>query len=165
MSTPAVSLRNVNRSGILIRALIIMLSAGIVNAPSIFVTPLSALKGWDAEAVASAATLMGTFTVVGHFFGGILLSKIGSKLTTALGGLFICLAFVGTALVPAATPALLNVTYGAFLEWATASATRPPPIPPSAGFLINAVLPADCAWPVTAAPHRFWLRSAQTSSM
>ena len=114
MSTPAVSLRNVNRSGILIRALIIMLSAGIVNAPSIFVTPLSALKGWDAEAVASAATLMGTFTVVGHFFGGILLSKIGSKLTTALGGLFICLAFVGTALVPAATPALLNVTYGAF---------------------------------------------------
>ena len=147
MSTPAVSLRNVNRSGILIRALIIMLSAGIVNAPSIFVTPLSALKGWDAEAVASAATLMGTFTVVGHFFGGILLSKIGSKLTTALGGLFICLAFVGTALVPAATP------------------TRPPPIPPSAGFLINAVLPADCAWPVTAAPHRFWLRSAQTSSM
>ena len=50
MSTPAVSLRNVNRSGILIRALIIMLSAGIVNAPSIFVTPLSALKGWDAEA-------------------------------------------------------------------------------------------------------------------
>lgn len=100
MSTPAVSLRNVNRSGILIRALIIMLSAGIVNAPSIFVTPLSALKGWDAEAVASAATLMGTFTLVGHFFGGILLSKIGSKLTTALGGLFICLAFVGTALFP-----------------------------------------------------------------
>ena len=30
---------------------------------------------------------------------------------------------------------------------------------------VVAHVPADCAWPVTAAPHRFWLRSAQTSSM
>ena len=114
MTQQAVASRNINRSGILIRALIIMLAAGIVNAPSIFVTPLSTVKGWEAEAVASAATIMGTFTVVGHFFGGILLSKIGAKYTTALGGVFICLAFVGTALVPASTPGLLYVTYGAF---------------------------------------------------
>lgn len=100
MANQIIGQGRVNRSGILIRALIIMLAAGIVNAPSIFVTPLSAVKGWDAEVVANAATMMGTFTVVGHFFGGILLSRIGAKYTTALGGIFICLAFVGTALVP-----------------------------------------------------------------
>lgn len=91
-----------------------MLAAGIVNAPSIFVTPLSAVKGWEAEVVANAATMMGTFTVVGHFFGGILLSRVGAKYTTALGGIFICLAFVGTALVPSTAPGLLYITYGGF---------------------------------------------------
>ena len=114
MANQIIGQGRVNRSGILIRALIIMLAAGIVNAPSIFVTPLSAVKGWDAEVVANAATMMGTFTVVGHFFGGILLSRIGAKYTTALGGIFICLAFVGTALVPPAAPGLLFLTYGAF---------------------------------------------------
>ena len=114
MTTQAISARNVNRNSILIRALIIMLAAGIVNAPSIFVTPLSELKGWDPETVASAATLMGTFTVVGHFFGGILANKIGSKITVAIGGVAIFLAFAGTALVPGSAAALLYVTYGAF---------------------------------------------------
>lgn len=107
-------LRSVDRSGILVRALVIMLAAGIVNAPAIFVTPLSVLKGWEAETVAGAATMMGTFTVVGHFFGGMLLSKIGAKNTVTIGGLAILLAFVGTALVPASAPVLLYVTYGAF---------------------------------------------------
>lgn len=107
-------LRSVDRSGILVRALVIMLAAGIVNAPAIFVTPLSVLKGWEAETVVGAATMMGTFTVVGHFFGGMLLSKIGAKNTVTIGGLAILLAFVGTALVPASAPVLLYVTYGAF---------------------------------------------------
>lgn len=114
MSTQATTLRGVNRTGILIRGLIIMLSAGIVNAAAIFVSPLAGYKNWEAEAVASAATMMGTFTVVGHFFGGILLSKIGAKLTTTLGGIFIALAFVCTALVPPTSPGLLYITYGAF---------------------------------------------------
>lgn len=114
MTTQAINSSKVNRTGILIRGLIIMLSAGIVNAAAIFVSPLASFKGWEAEAVAGAATLMGTFTVIGHFFGGILLSKIGARLTTALGGIFIFLAFAGTALVPPTSPVLLYVTYGAF---------------------------------------------------
>lgn len=103
---------NVNRNAMLIRALVIMLAAGIVNAPAIFVSPLSALRGWEAETVASAATFMGTFTVVGHLAGGRMLAKLGSKISCALGGIFIFLAFSLTALVPASTPALLYVTYG-----------------------------------------------------
>ena len=113
-SSQALAQRNVNRYGILIRALIIMLAAGIVNAPAIFVTPLSEFKGWEAETVAGAATLMGTFTVVGHFVGGLLLARIGAKITTAIGGIFIFLAFAGTALVPGSATGLLYVTYGAF---------------------------------------------------
>lgn len=113
MANPS-PLRSVDRTGVLVRALVIMLAAGIVNAPAIFVTPLSALKGWEAETVAGAATIMGTFTVVGHFFGGMLLSKIGARNTVTIGGLAILLAFVGTALVPASSPGLLYVTYGAF---------------------------------------------------
>lgn len=114
MTTQALNSSRVNRTGILIRGLIIMLSAGIVNAAAIFVSPLASFKGLEAEAVAGAATFMGTFTVIGHFFGGILLSKIGAKLTTTLGGIFICLAFAGTALVPPTSPGLLYVTYGSF---------------------------------------------------
>lgn len=113
MSIAAAETRNVNRNGILIRAAIIMLSAGIVNAVAIFVSPLSAFKGWEAETVAGAATMMATFTVVGHFFGGILLNRLGSMKTTSLGGIFILLAFVLTAFVPASAAGLLYVTYGA----------------------------------------------------
>lgn len=103
-----------NRNAVLIRALIIMLSAGIVNVVALFVSPLAAFRGWEAETIASATTMQTTFTVVGHFLGGMWLSKIGAKTTTSLGGILILLAFVSTAFVPSSAPNLLYITYGAF---------------------------------------------------
>lgn len=47
---------NVNRTGILIRGLIILLCAGIINATSVFVTPLADYYGWEASAIANVGT-------------------------------------------------------------------------------------------------------------
>ena len=45
--------QHVNRTGIMIRGLIILLCAGIINATSVFITPLAAYYGWEASAIAN----------------------------------------------------------------------------------------------------------------
>ena len=71
--------QNVNRNGILIRGLIILLCAGIINATSVFITPLAEFYGWEASAIANVGTTMLTFWPIGSLLGGKLLQKFGGQ--------------------------------------------------------------------------------------
>ena len=77
--------QNVNRNGILIRGLIILLCAGIINATSVFITPLAEFYGWEASAIANVGTTMLTFWPIGSLLGGKLLQKFGGKAVTLIG--------------------------------------------------------------------------------
>lgn len=102
---------SVNRNGILIRGLIILLCAGIINATSVFVTPLAELYGWDPSAIANIGTTMLTFWPIGSLTGGKLLQKFGGKAVTLIGAIVFGCGLVFTGLVPASVPGLLYFTY------------------------------------------------------
>ena len=79
--------QHVNRTGIMIRGLIILLCAGIINATSVFITPLAAYYGWEASAIANIGTTMLTFWPIGSIVGGKLLQKFGGKAVTLIGAI------------------------------------------------------------------------------
>ena len=103
--------QNVNRNGILIRGLIILLCAGIINATSVFITPLAEFYGWEASAIANVGTTMLTFWPIGSLLGGKLLQKFGGKAVTLIGAVTFGAGLVLTGLVPNSTPGMLYFTY------------------------------------------------------
>lgn len=94
---------NVNRTGILIRGLIILLCAGIINATSVFVTPLADYYGWEASAIANVGTTMLTFWPIGSLLGGKLLQKFGGRAVTLIGAIVFGAGLILTGLVPNST--------------------------------------------------------------
>ena len=103
--------QHVNRTGIMIRGLIILLCAGIINATSVFITPLAAYYGWEASAIANIGTTMLTFWPIGSIVGGKLLQKFGGKAVTLIGAIVFGAGLILTGLVPNSAPGLLYFTY------------------------------------------------------
>ena len=102
---------SINRNGILIRGLIILLCAGIINATSVFITPLATYYGWEASAIANVGTTMLTFWPIGSLLGGKLLQKFGGKAVTIIGAIVFGAGLILTGLVPDTAPGLLYFTY------------------------------------------------------
>ena len=95
----------------MIRGLIILLCAGIINATSVFITPLAAYYGWEASAIANIGTTMLTFWPIGSIVGGKLLQKFGGKAVTLIGAIVFGAGLILTGLVPNSAPGLLYFTY------------------------------------------------------
>ena len=92
---------------------IAMLFAGILYAWSILKAPLAAEFGWSASALALNFTLAMSFFCIGGLLGAALSKRIGHRLALIAAGALSALGFILTALLPAASVALLYVTYGA----------------------------------------------------
>lgn len=105
------TIQHVNRNGILVRGLIILLFAGIINATAVFITPLAAYYGWEASAIANIGTTMLTFWPIGSLLGGKLLQKFGGKAVTIIGAIVFGSGLILTGLVPDTAPGLLYFTY------------------------------------------------------
>ena len=52
------AIKTPNRTGILVRALIVLAMCGIVNSAAVFVSPMAKHFGWTTEAIAGVATYM-----------------------------------------------------------------------------------------------------------
>lgn len=102
---------HVNRTGVLVRGLIVMLCAGIINATAVFIPPIAALYGWEASATANVGTTMLTFWPFGSIIGGKLLQKFGGRIVTLVGAIVFGAGLILTALVPASAPGMLYFTY------------------------------------------------------
>ena len=79
------AIKTPNRTGILVRALIVLAMCGIVNSAAVFVSPMAKHFGWTTEAIAGVATYMAFMQTPGHILSGWLLGKIGAKKTLILG--------------------------------------------------------------------------------
>lgn len=99
------------RVGILVRCLIIMILAGIVNAASVFVSPLADHFGWTADSIANVSTTMLLCWTPGALIGGSLMAKIGAKKSLLLGGTLFPLGLLLCAFIPKSSPWLLYVTF------------------------------------------------------
>ena len=73
------AIKTPNRTGILVRALIVLAMYGIVNSAAVFVSPMAKHFGWTTEAIAGVATYMAFMQTPGHILSGWLLGKIGAK--------------------------------------------------------------------------------------
>lgn len=102
---------DVNRTGILVRGLIILLCAGIINATAVFVKPLAEYYGWEASAIANIGTTMLTFWPIGSILGGKLLQKFGGKTVTIVGAIVFGAGLILTGLVPSSAPGMLYFTF------------------------------------------------------
>lgn len=100
-----------SRTGVLVRALIILFMCGLVNSAAVFVSPMAQYYGWTTEAVAGVATYMALMQTPGHILSGWLLSKIGAKKTLMLGCLLLGLAFLLSGFVPKSSPWMLYLTF------------------------------------------------------
>ena len=133
------AIKTPNRTGILVRALIVLAMCGIVNSAAVFVSPMAKHFGWTTEAIAGVATYMAFMQTPGHILSGWLLGKIGAKKTLILGCILLGLAFLLSGMASCRV---------------SVSASRTPAAPTArpAGTPTSAVLPPACAWPLTAAP-------------
>ena len=86
------AIKTPNRTGILVRALIVLAMCGIVNSAAVFVSPMAKHFGWTTEAIAGVATYMAFMQTPGHILSGWLLGKIGAKKTLILGCILLGLA-------------------------------------------------------------------------
>lgn len=103
-----------SRTGILVRALIILFVGGMVNSAAVFVNPLAEQFAWSTESVAGVITFMATMQTPGHILSGWMLGRVGAKKTLIIGCVLLGLAFVLSGLVPAGAPWLLYVTFSVF---------------------------------------------------
>lgn len=103
-----------SRTGILVRALIILFVGGMVNSAAVFVNPLAEQFSWSTESVAGVITFMATMQTPGHILSGWMLGRVGAKKTLIIGCVLLGLAFVLSGLVPAGAPWLLYVTFSVF---------------------------------------------------
>lgn len=101
----------ISRNKILVRGLIILLCAGIINATAVFITPLAAYYGWEASAIANVGTTMLTFWPIGSLLGGKLLQKFGGRAVTIIGAVVFGSGLILTGLVPDTAPNMLYFTY------------------------------------------------------
>lgn len=99
------------RVGILVRCLIVMIFAGIVNATSVFVSPLAEHFGWSTDSIANVSTTMLFCWTPGALIGGSLMAKIGAKKSLILGSTVFPLGLLLCAFIPQSSPWLLYVTF------------------------------------------------------
>ena len=93
------AIKTPNRTGILVRALIVLAMCGIVNSAAVFVSPMAKHFGWTTEAIAGVATYMAFMQTPGHILSGWLLGKLGAKKTLILGCILLGLAFLLSGMV------------------------------------------------------------------
>ena len=105
------AIKTPNRTGILVRALIVLAMCGIVNSAAVFVSPMAKHFGWTTEAIAGVATYMAFMQTPGHILSGWLLGKIGAKKTLILGCILLGLAFLLSGMVPSGSPWMLYITF------------------------------------------------------
>lgn len=105
------AIKTPNRTGILVRALIVLAMCGIVNSAAVFVSPMAKHFGWTTEAIAGVATYMAFMQTPGHIISGWLLGKIGAKKTLILGCILLGLAFLLSGMVPSGSPWMLYITF------------------------------------------------------
>ena len=104
------AIKTPNRTGILVRALIVLAMCGIVNSAAVFVSPMAKHFGWTTEAIAGVATYMAFMQTPGHILSGWLLGKIGAKKTLILGCILLGLAFLLSGMVPSGSPWMLYIS-------------------------------------------------------
>ena len=105
------AIKTPNRTGILVRALIVLAMCGIVNSAAVFVSPMAKHFGWTTEAIAGVATYMAFMQTPGHILSGWLLGKIGAKKTLILGCILLGLAFLLSGMVPSGSPWMLCMAF------------------------------------------------------
>lgn len=71
--------QSISRTGVLVRALIILFMCGIVNSSAVFVSPLATHYEWSVEYVASVATFMALMMTPGHILSGWMMGRVGAK--------------------------------------------------------------------------------------
>ena len=98
---------------ILVAGVATMLFAGILYAWSILKTPFATL-GYESSALALNFTLTMCFFCLGGFVSGMLVRRIGRRITIILAALLAGLGFVLTSFLGEGSPVLLYLTY-AFL--------------------------------------------------
>lgn len=103
-----------NRTGVLVRALIILFVGGILNSAAVFVNPLALHYGWTTESVAGVITFMATLQTPGHVLSGWMLGKVGAKKTLIIGCVLLGAAFATSGLVPENSPWMLYITFSVF---------------------------------------------------
>ncbi len=103
--------KTANRTGVLVRALIILFMGGVVNSAAVFVSPLAAHYGWTTESIAGVATFMALMQTPGHILSGWMLGKVGGKKTLMIGCVLLGLAFTLSSFVPAGSPWMLYITF------------------------------------------------------
>lgn len=103
--------KTVNRTGVLVRALIILFMGGILNSAAVFVSPLAAHYGWTTESIAGVATFMAFMQTPGHILSGWMLGKTGGKTTLMTGCILLGLAFLLSSFVPQSAPWMLYITF------------------------------------------------------
>ncbi|WP_312811597.1 MFS transporter [Sedimentibacter sp.] len=101
----------VNRNAMLIRSLIIMLFAGIINSTAVFVSPLAAYYGWETAAVANVGSTMLLFWPIGSIIGGKIMAAFGAKKATITGAVLFGAGLLLTGLVPKYSPWLIYITF------------------------------------------------------
>ena len=103
--------KTVKRTGVLIRALIILFMGGVVNSAAVFVSPLASHYNWTVESIAGVATFMALMQTPGHILSGWMLGKVGGKKTLMIGCVLLGLAFALSSFVPAGSPWMLYITF------------------------------------------------------
>ena len=110
-----------------------MLFAGILYSWSILKAPLADAFGWNASQLTMNFTLTMCFFCLGGVGGGLLARRLGTRLTSALGGALACIGFVLTARLDGSSLPMLYLSYGVI----TATGI---------GFAYNVVLSTVQAW-------------------
>ena len=113
--TPQTTKHEDNRTAMLIRGLVILLCAGIINSVSVFVSPLAKYYGWETSAIANVGTTMLTFWPIGAIIGGKLLSKFGGKIAAITGAIIFGLGLIFTSMVPQSNPGLIYFTFSCMI--------------------------------------------------
>lgn len=100
-----------NRNIQLVRGLVVLLCAGIINSTAVFVSPLAEFYGWNTSAIANVGTTLLTFWPIGAIVGGKLLQKFSGKTAAIVGACFFGLGLILTAFIPKTHPEIIYVTY------------------------------------------------------
>lgn len=101
---------HINRYGLLVRCLVILVCAGVLNSTSVFVSPLAESLNIEVDKIANVSTTMLTFWAIGALIGGWLMSKLGAKKTLFLGCLMFGLGMIFSSFVPSSALWLLYIT-------------------------------------------------------
>lgn len=101
-----------NRYGVLVFGMLIQLCAGIIYMWSVFRGPVAEHLAWDPSQAALTSSIMLAVFVLGIIVGGKAQDKVGPKIVTIVGSLFLGVGMILTALVTREAPWLVYITYG-----------------------------------------------------